>query len=78
MQQNGGEVTNSIKDMPKRERMIQTKRMTQQDLIDEEDLKICILGIFRNKCFSSMLPSMPKGEIVSMNADAMGEHCRTQ
>ena len=24
-----------------------------------------------------MLPSMPKGEIVSMNVDAMGEYCRT-
>ena len=24
-----------------------------------------------------MFPSMPKGEIVSMNADAMGEYCRT-
>ena len=26
------------------------------------------------RCFSSMFPSMPKGEIVSMNVDAMGEH----
>ena len=28
------------------------------------------------RCFSSMLPSMPKGEIVSMNADhiPMGEY----
>ena len=29
------------------------------------------------RCFSSMLPSMPKGEIVSMNVDAMGEYSRT-
>ena len=30
------------------------------------------------RCFSSMLPSMPKGEIVSMNVDdiSMGEYCR--
>ena len=41
----------------------------KQDLIDEEDLKICILDILELRCFSSMLPSMPKGEIVSMNAD---------
>ena len=53
------------------------RKMTWQDLIDEEDLKICILGILGTKRFSSMLPSMPKGEIVSMNAHAMGEYCRT-
>ena len=29
------------------------------------------------RCFSFMLSSMPKGAIVSMNANAMGEHCRT-
>ena len=52
------------------------KRMTQKDLIDEEDLKIYVLGILGATCFSSMLPSMPKGEIVSMNADyiPMGEY----
>ena len=36
-----------------------------------------LVGILGPRCFSSMLPSMPKGEIVSMNADAMGEHYRT-
>ena len=31
------------------------------------------------RCFSSVLPSMPKGEIVSMNGDAiiMRKYCRT-
>ena len=57
--------------------MIQRERMTQQDLIDEEDLKIYTFGILGTRCFSSMLPSMPKEEIVSMNADVMGEYCRT-
>ena len=35
-----------------------------------------IFGILRTRCFSSMLPSMPKGEIVSMNVDdtTMGEN----
>ena len=41
-----------------------------KNLITEEDLKICTLGILGTRCFSSMLPSMPKGEIVSMNVDA--------
>ena len=40
-------------------------------------MKIFILGILGTRGFSSMLPSMPKGEIVSMNADAIGEYCRT-
>ena len=51
--------------------------MTQQDLIDKEDLKIYTFGILGTRCFSSMLPSMPKREIVSMNVDAMGEYCKT-
>ena len=38
---------------------------------------IYIFGILRTRCFWSMLPSMPKGEIVSMNADAMEEYCKT-
>ena len=53
-------------------------------MIDEEYLKRKInnllhVGIFGTRCFSSMLPSMPKGEIVgSMNTDAIpiGEYCR--
>ena len=45
-------------------------------MIDEEDLKIYTLGILGTRFFSSMLPSMPKGEIVSMNIDVMGEYCR--
>ena len=48
--------------MPKERKM----KMTQQDLIDEEDLKIYTFGILGTRCFSSMLPSMPKGEIVNM------------
>ena len=42
----------------------------------DEDVYLVFLEL---RCFSSMLPSMPKGEIVSMNADAitMGENCRT-
>ena len=39
--------------------------------------KIVYLVLLELRCFSSMLPSMPKGEIVSMNIDAIGEHCRT-
>ena len=42
-------------------------------MIDEEDLKRKInslVGILGTRCFSSMFPSMPKGEIVgSMNAN---------
>ena len=51
------------------------KKMKQY-LIDEEDVYLIFLEL---RCFSSMLPSMPKGEIVSMNVDAitMGEHCKT-
>ena len=47
-------------------------------MIDEEDC-LSFVGIFGTRCFSSMLPSMLKGEIVgSMNADdiPMGEYCR--
>ena len=71
MQQNGGELTDSIK-----EESDLGERVTQQDFIDEEDLKICILGILKIQMFSSMLPSMLKGEIVSMNIDdiTMGEY----
>ena len=46
-------------------------------MIDEEDLKIYTFGILGTRCFSSMFPSMPKGDIVSMNVDAMGEYSRT-
>ena len=51
-------------------------RKMKQDLIDEEDVYLVFLEL---RCFSSMLPSMPKGDIASMNVDAttMGEHCRT-
>ena len=72
MQQNGGEVIDSIG-----EQSDLRKRVTQQDLIDEENLKICMLGNFGTRCFSSMFPSIPKGEIVSMNGDAMEEYSRT-
>ena len=48
----------------------------KQDLIDEEDLKR-LVGILGTRWFSSMFPSMPKGEIVRNNVDAMEEHCRT-
>ena len=51
--------------------------MTQQDLIDEEDLKVYTFDILGTRCFSSMFPSMPKGEIVSMNANAMGQYYRS-
>ena len=50
-------------------------------MIDEEDLKKKInslVGILGTRCFSSMFPSMPKGEIVaSMNTNdiPMGEYC---
>ena len=50
------------------------------DLIDEEDLKRLSTWYSWNlDVFLSMLPSMLKGEIVSMNVDAiiMREHCRT-
>ena len=35
------------------------------------------LVFLEHRCFSSMFPSMPKGEIVSMNADdiTMGVYC---
>ena len=36
-----------------------------------------LVGILGIRCFSSMLSSMPKQEIVSMNVDAMGEYYRT-
>ena len=39
---------------------------------EEEDLKIYRLGILGIRYFSSMLPSMPKGKIISMNANGMG------
>ena len=51
-------------------------------MIDEEDLKRKInslVSILGTRCFSSMFPSMPKGEIVgSMNVDdiPMGKYCR--
>ena len=53
-------------------------------MIDEEDLKrkvnsLLKLLFFGTRCFSSMLASMPKGEIVrSMNVDdiPMGKYCR--
>ena len=49
----------------------------KQDLIDEEELKRLYTWYSWNlDVFSSMLPSMPKGEIVSMNANdiPMGEY----
>ena len=41
--------------------------------------KFVYLVFLELRFFSSMLPSMPKGEIISMNVDAiiMGEYCRT-
>ena len=50
-------------------------RKMKQSLIDEEDVYLVFLEL---RCFSSMLPSMPNGDIISMNVDAitMGEHCR--
>ena len=48
-------------------------------MIDEEDLKERItVGILGTRCFSSMLPSMPKGEIIgSINDNDIprGEYC---
>ena len=40
---------------------------------------IVYLVFLELRFFSTMFPSMPKGEIVSMNADdiIMGEYCRT-
>ena len=43
-------------------------------MTNEQDLKIYTFDILGTRCFSSMLPSMPKGEIVNMNADIMGEY----
>ena len=48
-------------------------RKMKQDLIDEEDVYFLFLELI---FFSSILRSMQKGEIISMNVDAitMGEH----
>ena len=49
----------------------------------EKNLNNLFVGILGTRCFQSMFPSMPKGEIVrrlvgNMNADdiPMGEYCR--
>ena len=44
---------------------------------EEDYINKDTFGIHGLRCFSSMLSSMPKGEIVSMNVDAMGKYCRT-
>ena len=53
------------------------------DFINEEDLRRCAIATIEYnlvflelRCFSSMFPSMPKGEIVSMNANdnTLGEY----
>ena len=47
--------------------------MNGGEKVDEEEIYLVFLEL---RCFSSMLPLMPKGEIVSMNVDdiTMGEY----
>ena len=46
----------------------------RKEVEHDEDANLVFLEL---RCFSFMLPSMPKGEIVSTNVDAMTEHYKT-